>query len=335
MKSAPQPRALAALTATLPIAAVEREVGLSKDTLRVWERRYGFPQPQRDGSGARSYPLAQVQRLRAVKRLIDAGWRPAHVVALPPAKLAQLTLRLDAPPAAARAGAGNEARTRHALMDAVQRGDVRALHAGLLRACGRVGLRDFVTELVMPLTAEVGQAWLDGALPVYGEHLYSQAVQGVLQHALLQLPVAADARPRVLLATVTGEAHGLGLLMAQAMMALEGCETISLGVQTPPGEIAAAARAWHADVVALSYSGCMTKRAAAASALQVLAGLPAHAELWLGGRAARFVPIAAQTQQGAQRMQVFSQLDAVGAAAAHWRARHAEAPAPALPPTLP
>ena len=35
----------------LPIAAVERETGLAKDTLRVWEKRYGFPQPLRDASG--------------------------------------------------------------------------------------------------------------------------------------------------------------------------------------------------------------------------------------------------------------------------------------------
>ena len=30
------------------IADVERDTGLSKDTLRVWERRYGFPLPLRD-----------------------------------------------------------------------------------------------------------------------------------------------------------------------------------------------------------------------------------------------------------------------------------------------
>ncbi|HRI93726.1 MAG TPA: MerR family transcriptional regulator, partial [Accumulibacter sp.] len=30
------------------IGAVERDTGLGKDTLRVWERRYGFPQPTRD-----------------------------------------------------------------------------------------------------------------------------------------------------------------------------------------------------------------------------------------------------------------------------------------------
>ena len=46
------------------IAAVERETGLSKDVLRMWERRYGFPVPERDANGERLYPAAQVERLR-------------------------------------------------------------------------------------------------------------------------------------------------------------------------------------------------------------------------------------------------------------------------------
>ena len=53
----------------LSIAAVERDTGLSKDTLRVWERRYGFPQPLRDANGERTYTAEQLARLRIVKRL--------------------------------------------------------------------------------------------------------------------------------------------------------------------------------------------------------------------------------------------------------------------------
>jgi methylmalonyl-CoA mutase cobalamin-binding subunit len=315
MKVASQPGG--ALPGLLPIAAVEREVGISKDTLRAWERRYGFPQPQRDALGGRSYPLAQVQRLRAVKRLLDAGWRAGRVVALPPNKLAQLALRLDAP---AAAGARADDRAWRPLFDAVQRADVPALRAGLGRAASRLGLRGLIVQVLTPLTAEVGQAWLDGSLPVYAEHLCTQVVQGVLQQALLQLPLAADAAPRVLLATTTGEPHGLGLLMAQAVMALEGCETVSLGVQTPPGEIGAAAKALQVHVVALSYSGCMPKRSTAASAAQVLAALPAGTEVWLGGRGVSAAAL--MTQGGSERMQVFSQLDEIAAAAADWRTRH-------------
>ena len=53
------------------IAAVERDTGLSKDVLRMWERRYGFPQPGRDANGERSYPADQVERLRLIKRLME------------------------------------------------------------------------------------------------------------------------------------------------------------------------------------------------------------------------------------------------------------------------
>ena len=45
------------------IAAVERDTGLSKDVLRMWERRYGFPTPERDGNGDRLYSAEQVERL--------------------------------------------------------------------------------------------------------------------------------------------------------------------------------------------------------------------------------------------------------------------------------
>jgi MerR family transcriptional regulator, light-induced transcriptional regulator len=65
----------------LSISAVENETGLSKDTLRAWERRYGFPSPSRDAKGDRRYPAQQVERLRKIKRLVDNGFRPSKVIA--------------------------------------------------------------------------------------------------------------------------------------------------------------------------------------------------------------------------------------------------------------
>ncbi len=63
----------------MSIAAVERDTGLSKDTLRIWERRYGFPDPVRDGQGERCYPMDQIERLRLIKRLLGRGAPPrAH-----------------------------------------------------------------------------------------------------------------------------------------------------------------------------------------------------------------------------------------------------------------
>src|SRR4029079_12477904 len=65
---------------TLNISAVEREAGLSKDVLRMWERRYGFPKPSRDENGERQYSTAEVAKLRAIKRLMDVGMRPGKII---------------------------------------------------------------------------------------------------------------------------------------------------------------------------------------------------------------------------------------------------------------
>lgn len=64
----------------LPINAVERETGVSKELLRMWERRYGFPAPQRDTQGDRIYPMEQVAKLRLLRRLIDNGFRPGKIM---------------------------------------------------------------------------------------------------------------------------------------------------------------------------------------------------------------------------------------------------------------
>src|SRR5450432_2400566 len=67
-------------TMLLNISAVERETGLYKDVLRIWERRYGFPEPQRDDNAERLYPPEQVAKLRTIKRLMDTGMRPGKLM---------------------------------------------------------------------------------------------------------------------------------------------------------------------------------------------------------------------------------------------------------------
>ena len=54
----------------------ERETGLATGLGQRWERRYGFPQPDRDAFGERVYDAPQIDKLRVIKRLMDAGQRP-------------------------------------------------------------------------------------------------------------------------------------------------------------------------------------------------------------------------------------------------------------------
>lgn len=296
----------------LSIAAVEQETGLGKDTLRAWERRYGFPRPLRDAAGDRCYPRSLVDRLVLVRRALLAGQRPGRLLALPEPELDALLAQLAAPPPA-------PARTRGVFevaggVAALRSGGAEALRHWLTLGLARTGLATFVVDGVAPLTEAVGEAWLAGSIAVYEEHLYSEAVQSVLRSALVPFQTGLEARaPRLLLTTVPGEAHGLGLLMAEAMLTLQACRCLSLGTQTPLADIVAAAAAHRIDVVALSFSQSLPDAQSLAALAELRARLPASVTLWAGGGspALRGLRIAG--------VRVLTGLVEVGSAVTEWR----------------
>jgi DNA-binding transcriptional MerR regulator/methylmalonyl-CoA mutase cobalamin-binding subunit len=301
-------------TLTVSIAAVERDTGLSKDTLRVWERRYGFPQPQRDAYGERVYPLEQLDKLRLIKRLMDQGFRPGKIIGQSAAELQRLAESLTAAPhAAPQLEAGDEVAryleciTEHRLDD---------LKRQLSQALLRLGLARFIAEVVAPLSTQVGESWSRGQLQIFEEHLYTEAVQSILRGAVASIP-AANAPPRVLLTTFPQEPHGLGVLMAEAMFTLEGASCVPLGVQTPLWEIAAAARAQSIDVVALSFTPVVNPNQVLAGLADLREQLPASIEIWAGGSA----PVL--RRRPPRDVHVLDSLAAVGPAVAAWRAARA------------
>jgi len=298
------------------ISDVERDIGIAKETLRVWERRYGFPQPQRDANGDRVYPPEQVQRLAQVKRLLDQGYRPGKIMALDIDALSELGSKAR-PTVAHTPHDGHEIDACIGLLKAHKIGELRQR---LTQSLLSMGLLRGVTELIAPLTSAVGLAWTHGNIAIFEEHLFSEMLQSVMRNAIFAATLHgahAQARPRILLTTMPQERHGLGLLMVEALLALEGAHCISLGVQTPLGDIVNAAVAQRADIVALSFSGITSARTAIENINALRERLGGTTEVWAGGSGI----------QGAHHhLSPGSILDLTGIAAAlaHWRARHAE-----------
>jgi MerR family transcriptional regulator, light-induced transcriptional regulator len=297
------------------IAAVERATGLSKDTLRVWERRYGFPQPERDTAGDRAYPSDQVERLRVIRRLMDAGHRPGGIVALDMNALQALAV----PPEAQALAARGHSQTSDLLacLELIQTHDAPALRQLLTQAAARSGLVSFVTQLVAPLTMAVGEAWMAGRFQVFEEHIYTECVTRVLRQAMSGIPVAAASRmPRVLLTSFPGEPHALGLLMVEALLTLEGCQCLSLGPQTPIADIGKASLAHRADIVALSFTSVFGARALTSGLDELRALLPASTAIWAGGSHPSL------TQRALPGIQVIQSLEALPQHLSLWQQGH-------------
>lgn len=262
------------------IAAVERDTGLSKDVLRMWERRYGFPLPLRDANGERAYPADQVERLRQIKRLMDQGHRPGKLLALPAEALSDLAPR-HSRPARSEAATVDE-RDLEDLLALIKQHDASGYVHALQQRLARQGMQGFVQDIIAPLTRRVGEAWEDGRFEVFEEHLFTELTKRVMRQAIAALPNSTGT-PRVLLTSVPDEQHVLGLLMVEALFALEGAECIPLGTQMPLTEIARAALAHRADIVALSFSIAFPHRHIAGHLVQLRQLLPPNIELWVGG----------------------------------------------------
>ena len=284
--------------AMMTISAVERDTGLGKDTLRVWERRYAFPQPIRDAKGERLYTPEQVERLRLIKRLMDQGHRPGKLFSASEEDLLQIAAAHSPATAVEDAESGDDpALAKNAsnsiagqIIDLLRAHDVPGLRQALSQAMMRQGLQHFVLDTVTALNQSVGNAWMSGGLQVFEEHLYSEQMSALLRQAIASLPASANGRPRILLTTAPEERHVLGLLMAEALLALEGATCISLGTQTPLFDIRQAAEAHRADVVALSFSSAFPARLTIPLLRQLRELLPPAVELWAGGSGTEKLP---------------------------------------------
>ncbi|MGD9942354.1 MAG: MerR family transcriptional regulator [Burkholderiaceae bacterium] len=261
----------------LSISAVERDIGLSKDTLRIWERRYGFPCPQRDAFGERRYPVDQVQRLRLMRRLLDEGYRPGKLVALPLAELQALAGHDSHSLAVDTAKAGGDE-----LLGLALDGRVDELRRALGRTQRQFGTARFVIEVAAPLARAVAAARARGELPPYAEQLFGESMQIVLRHAIFGLaaPGPQTARARMLLTTLPGECQASGLLMIEALAVERGARCLSLGIQTPIPSIVLAAEAQRADMVLLSFAGSLGPRQTIAGLAALRAALPATVAVW-------------------------------------------------------
>jgi methanogenic corrinoid protein MtbC1 len=299
------------------ISDVERDVGVAKETLRVWERRYGFPSPQRDANGERIYPPGQVHKLVLIKRLIDQGYRPGKIVGMETAALAEL----GGKPVSGPAARSLDDPEIVACLDLLRSHKLTPLRQRLSQAMLTMGMKRCVIELIAPLTTAVGVAWAQGRLAVFEEHLYADMLETLMRSAIVAATGhrSDELRPRVILTTVPQERHNLGLLMAEALMALEGASCISLGVQTPLADIVEAVRSQQADIVALSFSGVTSPRAAVDNINELRTRLGDAAEIWAGG---------AGVAMARRHLQPGTVLDLLGVsgALARWREQHEAMP---------
>ena len=279
------------------IGALARATGVPVETIRTWERRYGFPSAQRLPSGHRRYAAEAITQLRWIKRALDAGFRASHLAGLTSEELQSLVTQAEGSPAPPASAPEDVA----LWLAAVAALDATALERHLTSASGRLGLLAFLDEAVGTFLRAVGDRWAVGVFSVAQEHFASEVLRDFL--AARWRPLAERARgPAVVLSTLPGEAHHLGLHMAATAAALAGLRLVFLGPDTPSSDTARVAEEAGAFAVLVSISTAAQAGTARRELAALRGALPVGVALVAGGGGAP------PDAPGVQRMEAFATL---------------------------
>jgi methanogenic corrinoid protein MtbC1 len=258
----------------LSIGDLAAASGIAEGTLRAWERRYGRPKARRLASGHRRYSPTDLTWLRRVAEALARGGRASEVVLLPEAELNALLAETSV-------SADEQALTER-LLELVEGYDAARLRRSLREAMNRMEPLEFLEERVAPLLEAVGRRWADGRLDVRHEHFLSEVVGDLLRTQRERMSERATG-PLVLLATLPGEQHELGLQMAATALLAAGARPRVLGPETPPEEIVRAQQECRAHAVAVSVSLASGSPATDRALARLRDALPSDVPLAAGG----------------------------------------------------
>ena len=270
----------------LHIREVVRIAGLRREQLYMWQRRYGFPAPLRDGFGDRVYPPDQVARLKLIKQLLSEGWRAGAVVPLTESVLqSMLGLTVEDPaPLPAEIEAGVKLLAQHRIGE---------LQNHLSKLLVGQGMRKFLEATLIPMNEAVHERVVRGEMQNFQELRFSDLAQRLLRDVTRLVRPTRDAR-QVLLATPPNDPNQLGLAILELLLFTEGVNCLTLGAGIPAQEIANAATAYKTSLVVLLFDRGISGKIAGQEIRSLRAELPLELPLVVSGRAVNLLakPIA-------------------------------------------
>lgn len=261
--------------------------GVTIPLLRAWERRYGIVRPVRTPAGYRLYDEPAIDRVRAMRRLIDDGWSASQAAS----RIETEGIPVEAvtaavvPDPAELAGTEGDPDLSRAFVDAAAALDEPRLERLLddLFAGGRSFERN-VDDRLMPALRALGDAWAGGGLSVGAEHAASHAVLRRLSAAFEATGGATRGRP-ILVGLPPGSRHEIGTLAFATAARRRGIGVVYLGADVPRDSWIEAVGATKARAVVIGIPTA-TDRAPAEDAVRAALRLGGELLVAIGGPAA-------------------------------------------------
>lgn len=240
------------------IGVVSRVTEIPVATLRVWERRYDFPESARTPGGHRLYSEKEIMRLQWVKARIDEGMQTGRAIRAlqhlededeqhfppePPLTAAtrdthQAASATPPPIPAPLPDDGSLGAFQQRLTQAFLNHDLETANQIFGEALALYPLENLLLDMIRPTLVEIGDLWHDGKINVATEHLASNYIRHRLLMWMVTGPPARNTPP-IVMACAPGEWHEITLLMFGVLLRRQGWPVTYLGQSLPLPDLAA------------------------------------------------------------------------------------------------
>ncbi len=208
------------------IKDLENLSGIKAHTIRIWEQRYAFLNPQRTDTNIRYYSNVELQRILNIALLNKYGFKVSHINKMTEEEINEKVLTLSQLEA-------QKERLLNELICHMIDMKMDRFESVLDKYISVRGVEKTITQIIFPFMERIGILWLTNHINPAQEHLVTNIVRQKLILGIENVKLQADSKTSLLLFLPEGEYHELGLLFIHYLLKSKGIKVLYLGANVP------------------------------------------------------------------------------------------------------
>ena len=208
------------------IKDLEQISGIKAHTIRIWEQRYHFLQPQRTETNIRSYSGEELKVILNVSLLNKYGFKISHIDKMSQVEIEEKILGLNQLDA-------EKERVVNALIKDMVSLNMISFEKQLDNYIAHKGIEKTITNIIFSFLERVGVLWITNHINPAQEHLASNIIRQKIILGIEKLPRNMPSSKLIVLFMPEGEYHEIGLLFVHYLLKLRGYNIDYLGTNVP------------------------------------------------------------------------------------------------------
>jgi MerR family transcriptional regulator, light-induced transcriptional regulator len=266
---------------TFRINQVAKLTGLSKEVLRVWEKRYRLLSPERGSNRYRLYSEQDVELLKYLTREIEQGHAIGELASL---GKDEILARMRDGKEESKPFPSDQFLVE--LEKYLLPLDTLSFEKRLNELVVLLPFEEFFNRILIPLQIRVGELWFDKKIDISIEH-YVTAQAKIKIFTAINMINAEQTGPQVLVACPSWELHEIGAQMIAYFCAARRCRVNFLGANLPLANLMHFSFLTKPDVVILSCTSDISENKARAYFAELSPQISPICPVWVGGQGIR------------------------------------------------